>query len=217
MGALVVVPFAVIGFGGLGFSFYVQFKRPLQVESLGASVLLALDRLGLYTADVQPGLSRDLAGSLPQAIALASTALQLGAILASVWWFWRGSRSTAATTTAVAAAVASFVAFGKVLSPQYVVWLIPLVPLVARPVWARAMLAAAASMALTNVYFPWHYGGITHVTNWVWVLLLRNVALTALAVLLLVELRRHARERGAAGGRRETRVARAAAARGVPV
>ena len=193
VGALVVIPFAVVGFGGLGFSFYVQFKRPLQIESLGASVLLAFDRLGLYTADVQPGLSRDLGGSLPQAIALASTALQLGAILASVWWFSRGSRSLAAATTAVAAAVASFVAFGKVLSPQYVVWLIPLVPLVARPVWAKAMLATAASMALTGAYFPRHYGGITHVTSWVWVLLLRNLALTALAVLLLLELRNQTR------------------------
>lgn len=189
VGAACVIPFAAVGFGGLGFSFYVQFKRPLQIESLGASVLLVFDRLGLYTADVKPGLSRDLGGSLPQALALASTALQLGAIVLSAWWFWRGSRSAVATTTAVAAAVASFVAFGKVLSPQYVVWLVPLVPLVARPVWAKAMLALAAAMILTNVYFPWHYGGITHVTSWVWILLLRNVALTALAVVLLLELR----------------------------
>ena len=79
------------------------------------------------------------------------------------------------------------------LSPQYVVWLIPLVPLVARPVWAKAMLAVAASMVLTNVYFPWHYGGITHVTSWVWVLLLRNVALTASPYSCFSNLRRQAR------------------------
>jgi hypothetical protein len=57
------------------------------------------------------------------------------------------------------------------------------------------MLAMVAAMALTNVYFPWHYGGITHVTNWVWVLLLRNVALTGLAVFLLLEVRRQSREK----------------------
>jgi hypothetical protein len=192
-GLVIVLPFAVIGFGGLGFSFYVQFKRPLQIETLGASVLLAFDRLGLYTADVQPGLSRELGGTLPQVVALASTALQLGAILASVWWLWRGSRSAFATTTAVAAAVAAFITFGKVLSPQYVVWLVPLVPLVARQVWVKAMGAAVAAMALTNLYFPWHYGGITHVTNWIWVLLVRNIALTVLTVFLLLELRAGAR------------------------
>ena len=195
-GLVIVLPFAIIGFGGLGFSFYVQFKRPLQIETLGASVLLAADRLGLYTADVQPGLARELGGTLPQIVALASTALQLAAILASAWWFARSSRSAVATTTAVAAAVVAFITFGKVLSPQYVVWLIPLVPLVARQVWVKGMLAMVAAMVLTNVYFPWHYGGITHVTNWVWVLLLRNVALTALAVFLLLEVRRQSRDQG---------------------
>ena len=159
--------------------------------------LLAFDRLGLYTAHVQPGLARELGGTLPQVVALGSTALQLAAILASAWWLWRGPRSAVATATAVAAAVAAFVTFGKVLSPQYVVWLIPLVPLVARQVWARAMLATVAAMVLTNVYFPWHYGGITHVTNWIWVLLLRNIALTALTVFLLLELRAGARRREA--------------------
>jgi hypothetical protein len=188
-GLVIVLPFAIIGFGGLGFSFYVQFKRPLQIETLGASILLAADRLGLYTADVQPGFARELGGTLPQVVALASTAVQLAAILASAWWLARGSRSAVATTTAVAAAVAAFITFGKVLSPQYVVWLIPLVPLVARQVWVKAMLAMVAAMALTNVYFPWHYGGITHVTSWVWVLLVRNIALTALTLFLLLELR----------------------------
>ena len=105
VGALVVTPFAVVGFGGLGFSFYVQFKRPLQIESLGASILLALDRLGLYTADVQPGLSRDLGGyaagdraSLDRAPASERSWRRCGGSRA-------GSRWTAAAATAVAAAV----------------------------------------------------------------------------------------------------------------
>ena len=62
-GAIVTLPFAVVGFGGLGFSYYVQFKRPLQLESTGAALLLALDRLGLYDTTVQAGLSKDIAGS----------------------------------------------------------------------------------------------------------------------------------------------------------
>ena len=191
-----MVPFAIVGFGGLGFSFYVQFKRPLQVETLGASILLALDRLGLYTADVQPGLARELGGTLPQVVALVSSAVELAAILLSAWWLYRGSRSASATTTAVAAAVAAFVIFGKVLSPQYVVWLDPPGPAGRTSrVGQGDGRARLAAMALTNLYFPWHYGGITHVTNWVWVLLARNIALTALVVLLLLELRAGVRRR----------------------
>ena len=83
--------------------------------------------------------------------------------------------------TASAAAVVAFVAFGKVLSPQYVIWIVPLVPLVARRVWVPAMALTVAAAGLTGLYFPLHYSGIRLVTDWVWVLLARDVALVALS------------------------------------
>jgi hypothetical protein len=195
-GAFVTLPFAIVGFGGLGYSYYVQFKRPLQLESTGAALFLALDRLGLYDTTVQAGLSKDIAGSAASVVALASTAVQLAAILLAAWWFWRGPRTTASMLTASAAAVVAFVAFGKVLSPQYVIWIVPLVPLVARRVWVPAMALTVAAAGLTGLYFPLHYSGIRLVTDWVWVLLARDVALVALSVLLLVGLRRDAGEHG---------------------
>jgi hypothetical protein len=53
--------------------------------------------------------------------------------------------------------VAAFIALGKVLSPQFLIWLIPLVPLVRgrRGLAAGAVLAAA--MVLTQLWFPFHY------------------------------------------------------------
>jgi hypothetical protein len=192
--AVVTLPFAAIGLGGLGFSYYVQFKRPLQLESAGAAVLLGLDRLGLADTTVQSGLSKDLAGSAAAAVALASTAVQLAAIAAAAWWFWQGPRGRFSTLTAAAATVVSFVAFGKVLSPQYVIWIVPLVPLVARRIWLPAMALTVAAAGLTGLYFPLHYSGIRMVTDWVWVLVARDAALIALAVLLLEHLRREARQ-----------------------
>jgi uncharacterized membrane protein len=197
--AIVVLPFAAIGPGGLAYSYYVQFKRPLQLESLGASLLLGLDRLGLYETTLQSGLAKELTGTTADVVAVLSSALQLAAVLVAIWWFWRGPRDAMSMLTAAAALVASFVAFGKVLSPQYVIWLIPLAPLVAQRVWLATMALTATAAALTNVYFPWHYRGIREVTSWVWVLAARNLVLVALALVLLDHLRRGA-------GRRATMV-----------
>ena len=148
--------------------------------------------MGLYETSLQSGLAKELVGTAADVVAVLSSALQLAAVLAAAWWFWRGPRDAAALLTASAAVVASFVAFGKVLSPQYVIWLIPLAPLVARRVWLATMALTATATGLTNVYFPWHYRGIREVTSWVWVLAARNLVLVALALVLLDQLRREA-------------------------
>jgi hypothetical protein len=56
-----------------------------------------------------------------------------------------------------AAAVVALVAFGKVFSPQYMIWLIPFVVLVGglRGVAGSALLYAA--LVLTQTWFPSHY------------------------------------------------------------
>jgi hypothetical protein len=85
-----------------------------------------------------------------------------------------------------AAAVCAFVAFGKVLSPQFLIWLIPVVPLVRgrRGLWASALLLAA--LLLTQIWFPFRYFRLSldFEAGLSWVLLARDLALVALAVLL---------------------------------
>src|SRR5581483_1349858 len=101
----------------------------LESESLGAGVLLVLDRLGLYHAtlrDQAPG-SRDLVGSVPDAVAALTTVLVVAAVALVAVLYVRGGRRRVAAS---AAAVAGFVAFSKVLSPQYLTWLVPLAPAV---------------------------------------------------------------------------------------
>jgi hypothetical protein len=88
---------------------------------------------------------------------------------------------------ASAAAVCAFVAFGKVLSPQFLIWLIPVVPLVRgrRALWAGALLLAA--LVLTQVWFPFRYFrlALDFEAGLSWVLLARDLVLVALAVLLV--------------------------------
>ena len=93
-----------------------------------------------------------------------------------------------------AASLAAFVAFDKVLSPQFLIWLLPLVPLVAgrRGLVASALLALA--LLLTQIWFPIRYFDLVHFDAFPsWVLLARDLVLVALLVVLTAPARAPAR------------------------
>ena len=183
---LVFAPFLAVAPGGVVDSFERQTGRPLQLESLGASALLAADRLGLYGATVVSSHgSQNLAGALPDALATAQTVVQ-GLALLAVWIvFARSRRGPPELIAASAAAVAAFVAFGKVLSPQFLIWLVPLVPLVLGRSRTAAALFGGALLA-TLLWFPYRYWDVVAVEPIVWAVLVRDVLLVALFVALLV-------------------------------
>ena len=147
--ALCFVPFAVVAPGGVWHSLTDQLRRPLQVESLGASLLMAAHHIGgLALTTITTHGSQNLSGSLAGAIGAASTLLEL-AILAAIWIAFarRTKPGGEELIVACAAAVAVCVAFSKVFSPQYLIWLVPFVPLVRgrRGLAASLLLAAGAA------------------------------------------------------------------------
>lgn len=178
--AVLVLPWLALSPGGVWDSVHSQAGRALHTESLGAALLLAADRAGWYQAHVvtaAPAVSRDLSGGLPDALATVSAALAVVAALVPAWVVLRRRASPGA---AFAASVAGFLAFTKVLSPQYLVWLIPLAPF--GGVAACALLLAALVLAQTW-YF--HYHSLWAVGPQAWTLLARNLVLVALYALLL--------------------------------
>ena len=183
---VVVLPFAIAGPGGLRHSVTIQTSRGLHLESLGGSALAALDRLGVYAAEVVPGFAFELEGQLPDVVASLATLTQLAAVAATWILFHRGPATPQRFALAAAAAVVAFAAFGKVLSPQFLIWLVPLVPL-ASGVAAPALLLAA--LGLTQSFFPGRYGDVIALGGSAWIVLARNLVLVALFAVLAAQLR----------------------------
>lgn len=193
--AVVFLPFVVLSPGGVWHSVTVQLRRPLQVESLGSALLLASHHAfgAGVTGETSYG-SQNLAGGAADAVAAVSTIAQLAILL----WIWiafaRGPGDRERLARASAAALCAFIAFGKVFSPQFLIWLIPVVPLVRgrRGVGACALLALA--LVLTQVWFPSRYFRLAlgFEAGLSWLLLSRDLVVVALTALLVTSLRRGA-------------------------
>jgi hypothetical protein len=127
------------------------------------------------------------------------------AALVAVWFFFaRGPRGPRELLLAVAAAVIGFVAFGKVLSPQYMVWVAAAVPLALGRVRPFALAATLATLLLTLYIYDYGYFDMLRGGSVSWMMLARNVILVALFCSLLLEL--VARPRGRAVGPGHTRM-----------
>jgi hypothetical protein len=149
------LPFVALAPSGVGHSFYEQFARPLQIESLGAEILIAAHHaFGTPIGRTDSFGSQNIAGHGAHEVALLTTAAEAVALVAVFVVFARGRPTVERLLVASAAAVAALVAFGKVFSPQFLIWLIPLVLLV-RSIAARVLFATA--LILTQVYFPRRY------------------------------------------------------------
>jgi Glycosyltransferase family 87 len=182
------LPFAVLAPDGLRAMFADQLDRPLQVESLGSAVLMAAQHLGMrpLTTVTSHG-AQALSGHGAGLAANVSTVLEVAAVLGTwIAFARRRDRDGEATLLAAAAAVCALAAFDRVLSPQYLVWLVPFVALVRgrRGIVAGALLFLA--LGLTQTWFPRNYWSlaIDHAAPWSWYLLARDLALVALAATL---------------------------------
>lgn len=186
--AAAVVPFAVLAPGAVGNNLLELTRRPLQIESLGSSLLLAAHRLGAYEPSVNSDYnSQNLGGTLPTLVATVGTLATFAAVGTVFVLFRRAPEGIDRFFLAAAAAVVGVVAFGKILSPQFLIWLVPLVALVPS---AAAYTLLLVALILTHVWFPSRYGDLVALEGVSWVVLARNLVLLALLAVLIVRLAR---------------------------
>ena len=184
---LLYVPFLVVGLDGVLDSFGRQLGRPLQIESLGAGILLGLHHLFGVSLEWASGSgSQNLTGGAADTLAVLQGLAQALAV-ALVWLaFARGEMTRERLVRYAAAAVVAFVALSKVLSPQFLVWLLLLVPLVGAARGRAALWLMALACALTAVWFPARYWELVREFDPLasWLVLARGATLVALLLVL---------------------------------
>jgi hypothetical protein len=150
---VVVAAFAIAAVlepsGWLG-PFVYNAGRPLQVESVPASLLWLSGLLGLHVAPDHSFHSYNLVGSAAGELSLlASVGLVGGCLLV----YWQQLSGRLAFGRALTLCLLVIVCTDRVFSPQYLMWVVPMVAITERDhdgVWL-------AICALTTLIFPYAY------------------------------------------------------------
>ena len=183
--ALVFLPFLLVAPEGVARSIGHQLSRPLQIESLGSALYLAAHHVTGLDVEMRSGHgSQNLHATGTELTAVLLSALQLAVLL----WIWlRRPSGKEELLRWSAAAVVAFVALGKVLSPQFLIWLAPLVPLVGGMRGFRASVLLAAALVITQLWFPSRYWDLARELDAVpsTLVLLRDLTLVAVLVILV--------------------------------
>ena len=195
IGAALVVylPFALVAPEGVARSVWRQLGRPLQIESLASSVLLSLhNAAGMPLAWASGSGSQNLTGTVAGVASGITTIVGLAALVLVWVRYGRGDTESAARLTRYAAAAAvAFVAFGKVLSPQFLVWLLAIVVIVPGRRGTVASVLLVLACLLTRLWFPRTYWELVKSFDPTssWLVLVRDLVLVALFAVLVVRLR----------------------------
>jgi uncharacterized membrane protein len=188
----IFLPFAIVAPSGVLEPVSRQVDRPLQVESLGSALLIAVHQLtGMHIRSYGLMGSDNLASPGAGALATAFSVVGLLGVGAVCVAYARGPGSRARLCLAAAAAVTILVAFAKVLSPQFMLWLVPLVPLAVGHRRGRlALVLLAAVLVLTQTWYPRHYAAMAdrYQQPETWFLLARDLLLVVLAGTLAAAL-----------------------------
>lgn len=203
---------AAVALGAAGFAVAVSpdgawdaveyhLERPTQIESLPASVLNALDAAGGRAPEpVHSHRSDGLSHSAATAVEIVLTGLLFAALAALSVAALRAPNVRVLALAGLGSALA-FAALGKVLSPQFMIWLVPLAALA----WAWRLhalaIATTAAIAATMLWFPERYFDLVdRETGPLAAVGLRNAILVVVLALLARDLARLVRESPGAAG-----------------
>ena len=189
--AIVILPFALITPSGTWYFIAYNLRRPPQLESIVASAFLAAHTVaGLSVQILVSYGSVNIGGAVPRTAAAIVTGILIALVAviavrcAQLLTRAYPARAAEVVMTGVAATMVSLTVSGKVLSPQYMIWLLPVIPLIAGRAWRSATATFVVAMMLTQAEFPNYYWNLIDFRpHAVALLVARNIALVVLLVL----------------------------------
>jgi len=186
-------------------SFTYQTGRGLQLESTYASILLVLKAFGLTSLAVDSASGAfGVTSSLANILAEISPLIICFSLIATYWLFCRAQKGNISTKSKFsvlnpldAAGIVKYsflsilvlIITNKVLSPQYLIWLYPMVPLLAE---GKKMITRTIFIALgiiTYFIYPVYYDALIGGANFaIGLLFIRNILMIVLAYLVTLRI-----------------------------
>jgi hypothetical protein len=183
--AIVFGAAAILSLKGARYPFTYLVDRPVEIESTAGSIVGLEQVAGWRTVE-----RRESYGSINfegnDAAYLGATLGLIGLLLLLLLW-WRSAAVTLSAHTLIArstAAIAIALAASKVFSPQYLVWLVPLVALTLR---RTALVALATAAVLTRIWFPERWAEFNDIPPLFALAAPRNLAVCLLAAVLIFD------------------------------
>ena len=127
--------------------------RPLQIESFPASLVWLTSYFGFSYYYLYAFVSINIVSHTSNAISISFTALLVIRLLSIFWFQWRDKIEIDIACLAV---LALTLCTSKILSPQYILWIIPFVAYVRKPSW-QWVIPWGAVMVLTCLSYPITY------------------------------------------------------------
>ena len=190
---VIIVPCLCLSPEGFYESYSYHAERGLQIESTYASVLLLGNTLGLTGGEIRfDHAAWHMDTSLADSLADASLPI-MAIILTMVYAIYAMQKQVETERSAHSRlisyfllAILAFMVTSKVLSPQYIIWIYPLIPLIAGQwrivYWMLFILIGA----ITYYIYPDHYDELlVREPRLIYILTMRNILLIVLAFVLI--------------------------------
>ena len=172
--------------------FLYFFNRPIQVESAPATLLWLGKFLG-YPIRIQQSFgSVNILSALTHEVSLLSSLCLVVGLLYTFWLQWRGKLDI---YTASLLTVLIIIITGKVFSPQYLIWIAPLLAFVGKANWKWLVTWGIVGLLTTWVY-PNMYSSVKYVKYvpllpaFYPVVLVRNLLILGFIIVLLYQATR---------------------------
>jgi hypothetical protein len=179
-----------LAIGGRRFAEMIRYhsERGVEIGSVYSGLALLIGPFAGIPTPVEVGYgSYNLGGPWAPALSAVATPIQAIALGLILWRFRRSGMGDG--LKCVAALLFAFVGLGKVLSPQFLIWLIPFAAAMgetaARPIRPVFLACCALTAAVYSFHFDSYLGGDL---GWILVLNLRNLMLLWLALACSLEM-----------------------------